>query len=154
MTLTQTRFMSKVSNFSEEKFQLSSSLCTCTTMKNSRITGKHYFKRIGVPIIVNPSWPGNIHEKIWPKPILCNILTQVCLWVWGMTHRRAIKVGNEAECFSGDPTPYSNHHSVLKTLLWCIILGTMSEQNTVLGLSVCPGRSAKKIMMLSDVSWH
>ena len=24
-------------------------------------------------------------------------------WVWGPTHRRAIKVGKEAESFSGDP---------------------------------------------------
>ena len=65
---------------------------------------------------MNPGGPGN-HETIWPKPILCNSLTQgASLSLRPDPTAYNFKVGNEAESFSDDPQPYSNHHSVWQTL--------------------------------------
>ena len=63
-----------------------------------------------------------------PNQFYVIALRWVLHWVWGPTHRRAIKVGNEAESFSGVHSPYSDHHSVWKTLFWCITLGPMPKQ--------------------------
>ena len=111
MALTQTR-LPNVSNFAEEKFQLSSLVCTCTTMNSSLI--QPYFKRICEPIIVNPDRPGNMMNRSAPNQFYIKALRKVLLCVCGPTHRRAIKVSNEAEGFSGDPLPLSNTHSVWK----------------------------------------
>ena len=75
--------------------------CMCTTIKNSQT----YMNRSD------------------PNQLIVIALRWVLHWIWGPTHRHAIKSGKWSEGFLGDPLAYSNHHSVWKTLFWCIIFG-------------------------------
>ena len=139
----------KASNFAKEKFQLSSLVCTCTTTKNSLIYP--ILREYGYQLSWIPVDQATCMERSDPNQFDVIALWRVLHWVWDPTHRCAIKVGSEAERFSGDPLPHSNHQSV-----WCIILETMLTKTLFCyGVSIfCPGREAKKMMASSHNSWR